>query len=468
MDLNAPPRHTPDPAGAAARGASQSDAEGATALVPVTPARRLWSIVGGSVGNLVEWYDWYVYSAFALYFAKAYFPPASQTAQLLNAAAVFAVGFLMRPVGGWLMGKYADRRGRRAALTGSVLLMCFGSLMIAAIPSYAAIGVAAPILLVVARLIQGFSVGGEYGVSATYLSEMAGRRRRGFYSSFQYVTLIFGQLLALGVLLVLQRTLTAPQLELWGWRIPFVIGAGCAVVALWLRRGLDETAAFRASSSRAARDGEAAGRGAASHAPLRALLAYPRQVATVVGLTAGGTVAFYTFTTYAQKFLVNTAGWTKADATRISAATLVVFMLIQPLVGLVSDRIGRRPVLIAFGIIGTLGTVPLLTALGATRSEPRAFLLLTAALVVISGYTAINAVVKAELFPTEIRALGVGFPYAVAVSIFGGTAEYLALWAKSMGRETWYYWYVTLCIAASLVVYVTMPETRTTTTMADD
>ena len=422
----------------------------------MTP-RRLRSIVGGSVGNLVEWYDWYVYSAFSLYFAQAFFPPASQTAQLLNAAAVFAVGFLMRPVGGWLMGRYADRHGRRAALSASVLLMSVGSLVIAAAPTYASIGAAAPTLLVAARLLQGLSVGGEYGASATYLSEMAGRRRRGFYSSFQYVTLIMGQLLALGLLLLLQRQLSSPALAAWGWRIPFAVGALCAVLALWLRRGLDETDAFRAARA-----------SAAPHGRLRALLAHPRQVATVVGLTAGGTVAFYTFTTYAQKFLVNTAGFTKESATRVSAAVLVVYMLAQPLVGLLSDRVGRRPVLIAFGVLGTLGTVPVLTALGATRSEPRAFLLLLAALLAVSGYTAINAVVKAELFPTEIRALGVGFPYAVTVSLFGGTAEYLALRAKSMGHERWYYWYVTACIAASLAVYATMPETRTASAMPDD
>jgi MHS family alpha-ketoglutarate permease-like MFS transporter len=412
---------------------------------------RIRSIVGGSVGNLVEWYDWYVYSAFALYFAKSFFPPASQTAQLLNAAAVFAVGFLMRPVGGWVMGRYADKHGRRAALSASVALMCLGSLMIAVTPSYARVGMLAPTLLVLARLLQGLSVGGEYGASATYLSEMAGRKRRGFYSSFQYVTLISGQLIALAVLLVLQRRMSAAALEEWGWRIPFAIGGALAVVAVWLRRGLAETAQFRtvAEEARVVR-----------RAPLRALLAYPRQIGTVVGLTAGGTVAFYTFTTYAQKFLVNSAGFTKAAATEISALTLFVFMLVQPLVGWISDRVGRRPVLISFGVIGTLGTVPLLTALGATRSASTATLLLLAALLAVSGYTAINAVVKAELFPTEIRALGVGFPYAIAVSLFGGTAEYLALWAKDIGHERWFYWYVTLCIAASLAVYVTMPETR--------
>ena len=418
---------------------------------------RVRSIVGGSAGNLVEWYDWYVYSAFALYFAKTFFPPASATAQLLNAAAVFAVGFLMRPVGGWLMGRYADRQGRRAALSASVALMCGGSMLIALTPSYARIGVAAPTLLVVARLLQGLSVGGEYGASATYLSEMAGQRHRGFYSSFQYVTLISGQLSALAVLLVLQRTMSVTALEAWGWRIPFAIGGALAIVAVWLRRGLAETSDFRAVHERPTRRGA-----------VRALLAHPRQLATVVGLTAGGTVAFYTFTTYAQKFLVNTSGFTKAAATEISALTLFVFMLAQPAVGAISDRIGRRPVLIAFGIAGTLGTVPLLDALGTTRTASSATALLLTALLVVSGYTAINAVVKAELFPTEIRALGVGFPYAIAVSLFGGTAEYLALWAKSAGHERWFYWYVTACIAASLVVYVTMPETRRSGVMGEE
>ena len=417
--------------------------------------RRLLSLAGGSVGNLVEWYDWYVYSAFSLYFAKSFFPPASQTVQLLNAAAVFAVGFLMRPVGGWLLGRFADRHGRRAALTTSVTLMCAGSLIIAVIPGFASIGVFAPALLVVARLMQGLSVGGEYGASATYLSEMAGKRHRGFYSSFQYVTLIMGQLLALGVLLLLQRTMTPAELERWGWRIPFLIGAACAVLALWMRRGLEETTAFR-------------NRPLAQRPSIRALLDHRRAVATVVGLTAGGTVAFYTFTTYAQKFLVNTAGFSKDAATRISALTLLVFMFVQPLVGWISDRVGRRPVLIAFGILGALGTVPVLSALAHVRSEMGAFLLLLLALLVVSGYTAINAVVKAELFPTAIRTLGVALPYAIAVSLFGGTAEYLALWAKSVGHESWYYWYVTLCIVASLAVYATMPETRDAGQMRED
>lgn len=419
--------------------------------------RRLRSIFGGSVGNLVEWYDWYAYAAFSLYFAKSFFPAGDQTAQLLNTAAVFAVGFLMRPIGGLVMGRYADRHGRKAALTTSVLLMCAGSLIIAVSPGYETIGLAAPALLLFARLLQGFSVGGEYGTSATYLSEVATRERRGFFSSFQYVTLIMGQLLALAVLLVLQRwLLTAEQLESWGWRVPFVIGAACALVALWLRRNLEETTAFKTASHQG------------DVGTLRRLLRHPRELGVVVGMTMGGTLAFYTYTTYMQKFLVNTVGLSRESSTVVSAATLLLFMLLQPLVGALSDRIGRRPILLTFGVLGTLGTVPLLTALEQASGPWVAFGLIMAALVIVSGYTAINAVVKAELFPAEIRALGVGLPYALTVSIFGGTAEYVALWFKAVGHERGFYWYVTACIAVSLLVYIFMRETQRTSRLDRD
>ncbi|MCK9796196.1 alpha-ketoglutarate permease [Pseudomonas chlororaphis] len=413
-----------------------------------TTASRLKSIFSGSVGNMVEWYDWYVYAAFSLYFAKVFFPKGDTTAQLLNTAAIFAVGFLMRPIGGWLMGLYADRKGRKAALMASVLLMCFGSLIIALTPGYETIGVGAPILLVLARLMQGLSVGGEYGTSATYLSEMATKERRGFFSSFQYVTLISGQLIALAVLIVLQNVLTTEELQSWGWRIPFAIGALCAVVALYLRRGMEETESFTKKKEKP------------KESLMRTLMRHPKELMTVVGLTMGGTLAFYTYTTYMQKYLVNTVGMSISDSTTISAATLFLFMCLQPVIGALSDKIGRRPILIAFGILGTLFTVPILTTLHTIQTWWGAFFLIMAALIIVSGYTSINAVVKAELFPTEIRALGVGLPYALTVSIFGGTAEYIALWFKSIGMETGYYWYVTACIACSLLVYVTMKDTR--------
>ena len=421
-----------------------------------TPKQRLRAIFGGSVGNLVEWYDWYTYTAFSLYFAPVFFPAADLTAQLLNSAAIFAVGFLMRPLGGLLFGWYADRHGRKAALTRSVVLMCFGSLLIALAPGHAQIGWMAPVLLLVARLIQGLSVGGEYGTSATYLSEMATREHRGFWSSFQYVTLILGQLSALGVLLVLQSTLTQEELEAWGWRIPFAIGAALAVVALWLRRNLTETESFVAGGARAHVD------------PIRELLRHPRELATVVGLTMGGTLAFYTYTTYMQKFLVNTAGFSKGSATSISAAALGVFLCLQPLMGALSDRIGRRPLLLAFGVGGVVVTVPLMHALAQTQTWLGAFGLITFALVIVSGYPSINAVVKAELFPVQVRALGVGLPYAVTVSIFGGTAEYIALWFKARGMESGFYWYVVTCIGVSLITYWRMGDTRRTSQIDRD
>jgi MFS transporter, MHS family, alpha-ketoglutarate permease len=420
----------------------------------VTPARRLRSIFSGSVGNLVEWYDWYVYAAFSLYFAQVFFPKGDLTSQLLNTAAIFAVGFLMRPLGGWLLGRYADRHGRKAALVLSVLMMCGGSLIITFTPGYDTIGIAAPVLLVIARLLQGLSVGGEYGTSATYLSEMATREHRGFWSSFQYVTLVMGHLLALAVLIALQRVfLDDAQLRAWGWRIPFAIGALAAIVAMWLRRNMEETEAFQ-------RRHDATPAALRHEGSLRALLQHPRAVLTVVGLTMGGTLAFYTYTTYMHKFLVNSAGMEAHSASLVNAATLFVYMLMQPLVGALSDRIGRRPVLIAFGVLGTLLTVPILGQLQSVDTPMQAFWLILAALTIVSGYTAINAVVKAELFPVGIRALGVGLPYALTVAIFGGTAEYVALWFKEAGHESGFYWYVTACIACSLVVYVFMPETQ--------
>jgi MFS transporter, MHS family, alpha-ketoglutarate permease len=412
--------------------------------------KRSRAVLIGSVGNLVEWYDFYAYAAFALYFAHQFFPGDSVVVQQLNAALLFAFGFLVRPLGSVLFGHVADRYGRRAALTGSVALMCFGSLMIAIAPTYQAIGIGAPVLLFVARLLQGLSLGGEYGASATYLSEVAHPRHRGFFSSFQYVTLIGGQLCAVLVLLVLQRVLlTDEQLRDWGWRIPFVIGALLAVVAAFMRRNLQETEAFEAV--RAVRSRESV---------LRALSRFPREILLVVGLTMGGTAAFYTYTTYMQKYLKLTVRLTDDQTTLVTAGALLLAMLLQPLYGALSDVVGRKWLLIGFGVAGTFGTIPLLTSLQSASGPVEAFWHLAIAWVIVSGYTSINAVVKAELFPTHVRATGVALPYAVTVSLFGGSAESVALYFKSIGRESWFYVYLTACIATSLLVYLFMRDTR--------
>lgn len=401
--------------------------------------RRVLAIVGASSGNLVEWFDFYIYSFCALYFAPAFFPSGNTTTQLLNTAGVFAAGFLMRPIGGWLFGRIADKHGRRAAMMISVLMMCGGSLVIAVLPTYAQIGALAPLLLLVARLFQGLSVGGEYGTSATYMSEVALQGRRGFFASFQYVTLIGGQLCALLVLVILQQTLSSDALKAWGWRIPFVVGAAAALISLYLRKSLDETST---SESRKAKDA----------GTIRGVWQHKGAFLTVVGFTAGGSLIFYTFTTYMQKYLVNTAGMHAKTASNVMTAALFVYMLMQPVFGALSDKIGRRMSMILFGTGAVIGTVPLMHALGGVTSPLAAFGLIVVALAIVSFYTSISGLIKAEMFPPEVRAMGVGLSYAVANAIFGGSAEYVALWFKSVGSESSFYWYVTVLCAISLLV----------------
>jgi len=406
--------------------------------------RRIFAIVGSSSGNLVEWYDFYCYAFFALYFAPAFFPHGDSTIQLLQTAGIFAVGFFMRPIGGWLFGRIADRVGRRTSMIISVLVMCGGSLMIGILPTHATAGAAAPVLLLIARMIQGLSVGGEYGTSATYMSEVAIKGRRGFFASFQYVTLIGGQLLASLVLVGLQAVLTGEELTAWGWRIPFFIGAALALVALYLRRSLAET-----------REGHEKEAGTFGE-----LAKHWRAFCVVLAYTAGGSLSFYTFTTYMQKYLVNTAGMPKTTASEVMTWVLLVYMLIQPLFGALSDKIGRKANMILYSGIGMVMTVPLMSYLGVNKDPWLAFALITLALAVISFYTGISGIVKAELFPTNVRALGVGLAYALANATFGGTAEFVALWFKDAGMESTFFWYVTVMLAIAFAASLIMPNPR--------
>jgi len=410
--------------------------------------RRIFAIVGASSGNLVEWYDFYAYAFTSIYFASAFFPSGDTTSQLLSTAGIFAAGFLMRPLGGWLFGWIADTHGRRTSMIISVLMMCAGSLTIALMPTYASVGALAPALLLVVRLAQGLSVGGEYGTAATYMSEVAVRGRRGFYSSFQYVTLIGGQLLALLVLAILQLLMTNDELKSWGWRIPFLIGAVAAIVALYLRRSLAETASQKAMHSKEA------------GSVIELIRRHPRAVMIVLAFTMGGSLYFYTFTTYMQKYLVNTAQMDARAVTFVMTVALIIYMLLQPVFGALSDRIGRRNNMILFTALGALTVVPILFALGGVASPAMALLLVLLALAIASFYTSISGVVKAELFPPELRALGVGLTYAVANALFGGTAEYVALWLKQAAHESWFAWYVAGIVAIGFAASLIMPDTR--------
>jgi MFS transporter, MHS family, alpha-ketoglutarate permease len=429
-----------------------------TAERPMSALARIKAILGGSAGNLVEWYDWFAYSSTSLYFAALFFPKGDATAQQLQAAMIFAAGFIARPVGAWLMGVYADRAGRRAALTLSVALMSVGSFAIAILPTFAQIGVLAQIGLLAARLVQGLSLGGEYGASATYMSEMAGARRRGFWSSFQYTSLIGGQVVALFVLVILQHVLSKADLAAWGWRIPFAIGGLLAIVVFWIRTGLEETRAYLAESTATAQRGRT----------VDLLKRHPREFAIVLVLTAAGSLAFYAYTTYMQKFLVNTAGFSKDTGTAIMAAVLLAYMPLQPLVGWLSDHLGRRTV-IAVGLgLGGLATYPVMTAISHSTSALAAFGLVMILVICHSGYSAVNAVVKAELFPAHVRALGVSLPYALANAMFGGTAEYVAGWLKQAKAESGFYIYVAVVMLVGAFAAARLRNTNVTSLIADD
>jgi MHS family alpha-ketoglutarate permease-like MFS transporter len=421
------------------------------------PLQRIKAILGGSAGNLVEWYDWFAYSSTSLYFASHFFPKGDAVAQQLQTAAIFAAGFVMRPIGAWLMGVYADRAGRRASLTLSVALMSLGSFAIAILPTYAQIGVAAQAGLLAARLLQGLSLGGEYGASATYMSEMAGRARRGFWSSFQYTSLIGGQVAALVVLVILQATLSKAALEAWGWRIPFAVGGVLAIVVFWIRMGLQETRAYLAEKVAKGQRGRT----------LTLLREHPKEFAMILTLTAAGSLSFYAYTTYMQKFLVNTAGFAKDTATGIMAGVLVLYMLIQPAVGWLSDHVGRKTTM-AVGLgLGALATYPVMTAISQAHAAAEAFGLVMILALCHSGYAAVNAVIKAELFPAHIRAIGVSLPYAIANALFGGTAEYVAEWLKKAGVERGFYVYVAVVMLAGALTAARLRNTNRTSLIED-
>ncbi|MEW2544428.1 MFS transporter [Streptomyces sp. NPDC047002] len=410
---------------------------------PRLPVRQL---AAASVGNAAEWYDWYAYSFLAVYFADQVFPKGAgdSLVPLLSAFAVFAVGFFMRPVGGLLMGAVADRRGRRAALTLTILLMGGGSLLVGVTPTYAASGLLAPVVLVAARLVQGLSVGGEFAASTTFLVESAGEGRRGLFSSFQYVSTTVGQLVASGIAALLAGNLTEGQMASWGWRIPFLLGAVIALVGFWIRRGAVETRSAPAP-------------GAARPGLFEALRRHPRASLLICGITAGGTIAYYTWTTYLPTYATVNAGVGKGTALTAGTISLAFFAVLQPLGGILSDRVGRKPPLIAFAVGFAVLAVPLLHLL---RGGFWSLLLVQCAgMVLLTGYTAVAAAVNAEVFPARVRAAGIGFPYSLTVALFGGTAPYVGTWFADAGHAGWFPWYVAVLCLVSALVYARLPET---------
>ncbi|MDP9986074.1 MHS family alpha-ketoglutarate permease-like MFS transporter [Arthrobacter oryzae] len=424
-----------------------------TAAPPVSRTRQL---AAATVGNIVEWFDWYVYSMLALYFSSQFFPKTGDPiVPLLSAMAIFAVGFFMRPLGGLLGGMVADRLGRKKALTATVMLMGIGSLLVALAPTYDQVGVLSPVLLVLARLLQGLSTGGEFAASSTFLVESAPEGRRGFFSSFLYIGATLGNVVAIGSVAVLVAVLPDDAMHVWGWRVPFAIGTLGAVAGLFIRRFAEETLAVA--------DADTAGHASAKTSRPSAfefMRTHPKECVLVFAINAAPTLFFYVFSSYLPTYAHITVGFDMKNALFVGLISLTYLAILQPLMGILSDRIGRKPLLLAFGGGFTLLTIPLLNAL--QDSFLSLLLVQMAALTLLACYTSITSAVMCELFPARIRAAGIGLPYALGVALVGGTGPYVATWLADVKMIDAFGWYLTILAAITTVVFLRVKESYKT------
>ncbi|OEU96880.1 MFS transporter [Streptomyces oceani] len=414
----------------------------------LSPTQRK-AIVAGTIGNTVEWVDWALYGIFAKIIAEVFFPKTDGAVALLSTLAVFAVGFVMRPVGAAYLGAFADRHGRKKGLTLTIGLMAGAGFVIALTPSYESIGLAAPVILLLARLVQGFSAGGEFGSSSAFLVESAATGRRGFAGSWQQVSVAGGVLIASLLGTLCTNLLSEDALHSWGWRAAFLVGGLLGLVGLWLRVSVEDSQSFT----------EARGSGRAKSNPLKAMFVeHPVAALRVAGITIAGTLTYYIWVNYLPTYANITTGIPLERALLSQTLCLIVFIIALPFVGLLSDRIGRKPTMATFAGGFVVLAWPLLQLLG--DSFLSVFLVQLVGMLLILGYSANCAVIMAEQFPPEVRATGIALPYALAVAAFGGTAPYVTTWLDDSGHADLLWLYVAASALISFVVYVTMPETK--------
>lgn len=409
-------------------------------------------IFGAGAGNALEWYDWSVYAIFAPFFATQFFDSTDALSATLSTLAIFAVGFLMRPLGGMFFGWYADRHGRRNAMVLSMLITAAGSLLIAVSPTYEVIGIAASLVLVVARLGQGFGLGGEIGASHTYLGEAAPPARRGLWSSSMYVAVTTGVLFATIEAAVLTGLLSTEAMGSWGWRIPFAIGALLALWALYLRRGLSETETF--TKNRDTKEMTLQDRPRL----MQDIWRERANMLRIIGLTCGGTVAYYAWGISAPGYAIAVKGIEPTNALWAGVCAQLVYIIALPIWGAVSDRIGRRPTLMVFALGFIVLSFPLSWLI--RDAAWQLGVAMGIALAIHASAAALLPAVFSELFPTRVRAVGMAVPYSIAVALFGGTAPYLQTWLGSRGLSWMFTAYVMVLCAGTLVTVLKMPETR--------
>jgi MHS family proline/betaine transporter-like MFS transporter len=413
------------------------------------------AVVAATFGNVLEWYDFSVYAFFAATIGRQFFPSDDPTASLLATFAVFGIGFVMRPLGGILIGRMGDRRGRRPALILTIMLMAAGTVMIGLLPTYAAIGAAAPVLLVLARLLQGFSAGGEWGGSTAFMVEWAPEGRRGWYGSFQQMSVAAGLLLGSGVGALVNTLLPPEAVEAWGWRVPFLLGGVLGLVGQYMRRHVGETPAYRAT--------EPSIQGTSPAAPSTAAKPGRDWVlgARAFGFTVLWTVSYYIFLNYMPTFTRNQVGLTPGQSLWANTIGLVALVVLIPPIGWLSDRVGRKPLLLASCGFFALLTWPLLSLMLGSGGDFGTVVLIQLVFgVAIALFSGPGPAAIAEIFPTRGRSSWMSASYALAVAIFGGFAPYIATWLiATTGSPMSPGLYVIGAAVVSFATILALPET---------
>ena len=425
-----------------------SQASTGATTAPTHSSLRLISAC--TIGNALEFYDFVIFSFFARTIGQLFFPGGDQTAQLLLAFATYGVGFFLRPLGGVILGAYADRRGRKRATILTLMMMALGTGMIGLAPVYATAGILGPMVLVLGRLIQGFSAGGEVGASTTLLAEYAPPSKRGFWGSWQLASQGLAVMVAAGVAFTIFTTMAPADVAAWGWRVPFLLGVLIVPIGLWLRAALEET---HANEDDAKTKDVSSLREAFGH--------HLGKIVSGVGMIIGGTAANAVVVLYIATYAVTQLKMAPTTGLLAGVVAGVVTLIAAPIGGMISDRLGRRPVAFVAYLLILLTIYPAFLYLNANPTVPTLLVIVAflAMLNAVGGATII--ITLAEIFPVEVRATGMSLVYALGVAIFGGFGQFIVTWLIQVtGSPIAPAYYVMTCAVATLLALFTIPEMK--------